>query len=105
MDQSQAQIKLEAIIGGVFPEARPNVYFSPPSSINVKHPCIIFELADVDTGYADNTPYVVHKKYTCKYVSRTYDEEIIDIIIKKPNMVMDRQFVANGYNHTVFTIF
>ena len=39
-------------------------YFQPPATVKMVYPCIVYELNNMDTQYADDKPYSVMKGYT-----------------------------------------
>lgn len=80
-------------------------YFSPPTSINMKYPCIKYELDRIDSKFADNLPYATAKKYTATVIDPNPDSEIPEKMLEIPYCRFDRMYIVDGLNHFVFTIF
>lgn len=107
--------KLREILGS------DNVYFSPPESIKLLYPCIIYELEPYDTDRADNRHYFLHTKYTVTYIDRDpdsgefkekekYEHEeganmVQKILYSFPFSSVNRRFVQDNLNHNVLTIY
>lgn len=82
-----------------------NCYFTPPSSINMKYPCIKYELERIDSSFADNLPYKTAKKYIVTVIDIDPDSEIPEEMMKIPYCRFDRSYIADGLNHFVFTLY
>ena len=83
----------------------PNVYFQPPENLAIKHPCIIYQRDYAQTDYADNSPYLLHKRYQVTYIDRNPDSPVPDQIAMLDLCNFERFFTANNLNHDVFTLF
>lgn len=88
----------------IFLESR-NVYNQPPTKLKMKYPCIVYELSDIITKFADNYPYKTDKKYSVTYITTEPDDPIVDKLALLPKCEFDRQFVSDNLYHFVFTIF
>jgi hypothetical protein len=95
--REQLQSKLETIIS--------NVYFQPPTNVQMMYPCIVYERARAYTEYADNEPCQVVKQYQLTMISRDPDETAWDAIAKLPMSTHERFYVADNLNHDVFNIY
>ena len=93
------QTLLEQILGSR------NVYFSPPSSLNMKYPCIRYQLADMNDTPADNIAYMRQKKYTLTYIDSNPDSVIPDKILEIPYCSFDRPYTSDNLNHFVFILY
>lgn len=83
-----------------------NVYFQPPETIRLKYPCIIYELSDGDTRYADNLGYLFARKYQVMHVHLDPDEDLMDEIrLGFQFSRFDRRYVADNLYHDVYTIY
>lgn len=98
-----------------------HVYFSPPESVKLVYPCIIYERDPYKTENADNKIYYLYTKYTVTYIDRDpdagefkqnerYEDEeetnmIQKILFTFPLCSHDRSFVSDNLNHNVFTIY
>ena len=86
-------------------ELAPNVYFQPPTDIEMQYPCIMYSRADSVVVHADNRPYRRTKQYQVTVVDRNPDSELPDTVEELPLCSFDRFFAAENLNHYVFTLF
>jgi hypothetical protein len=93
----QLQSILESIVA--------NVYFQPPSNVQMEYPAIVYERAPADSTFADNEPYSVTKQYQLTMITRDPDEAAFDTIAALSMCTHERFYVADNLNHDVFTIF
>lgn len=80
------------------------VYYQPPSSIQMKYPAIVYSRADIRNTSANNKTYIQKHVYTITVMDRNPDSPIVEAISKLPNCRYDRPFKADNINHDVFTI-
>jgi hypothetical protein len=90
---------LEAILGSG------EVYFQPPSSVQIRYPCIVYKLNNIDTGYADNKPYSHEKQYMVTVIDKNPDSIIPDEIGMLPKSVFNRHFTSDNLHHYVYTVY
>lgn len=91
--------KLKTILGN------DNVYFQPPSSVNMHYPAIKYNLSDIRTDAADNINwYKKVNRYTVTLIHKNPDNDIVDKLIEN-NFSFDRFYATDGLNHYVFTYF
>lgn len=98
------RLKLQEILQNVMGSNK--VYFSPPESVKITYPCIIYDEVGSDTHYADDRHYVFKRQYDVKIIDQTpssaYPSLLIDAL---PNCSHDRTYIADGLVHYQFTIF
>lgn len=82
-----------------------NVYFQPPATIQMKYPCIVYELSDFDIRYADNENYTVKRRYTVTIIDKNPDTKNMDELCSKFVCRPNRFFTANNLNHYVFELY
>lgn len=82
-----------------------NVYYQPPEKHKMKYPCIVYELDDIETIYADNDPYVSHRGYTVTVIDRDPDSEIPSKVGELNMCRFDRQFVSDNLYHVVYSLY
>jgi len=99
MERSNLQILLVELLG------TDNVYFQPPSNIQLKYPCIIYQREYVHMQYADNSPYKNKKRYQVTVVDQNPDSEIPDKIAALPLCFFNRFFVSDGLNHDIYHLY
>lgn len=94
----ELQSKLELVLGSR------NVYYQPPSTLNMSYPCIVYELGSSNNRFADDIKYNRHKMYQVTVIDRNPDSEIPDKVEALPYSDMDTTFATDGLNHFVFTL-
>lgn len=83
-----------------------NVYFQPPSNVNLKYPCIIYDFAKPDTEYANNFIYMHTKAYEVMIVDQNKDSELPDKFLRfLPYTSYSRAFPADGLHHFIFNLY
>ena len=93
------QTILETILGS------PNVYFQPPNNLQMQYPCIVYNLDDIQTEYANDDPHIWTKKYQLKVINRNPSFTIIDKIMKLRMVRYARHYVADNLNHDIFDLY
>lgn len=83
----------------------PNLYFQPPSNINMIYPCIIYRINNVDTAHANNNPYLQFLSYQLTVVDKNPDSDIFKRLLKQPMCRFERSYVADNLNHFIFNIY
>lgn len=83
-----------------------NVYFQPPSSVQLEYPCIVYKKAIKEKQYADNAMFKMHQTYTITYITRDPDDETDDIILNLPYCSMTGDpFVVENLYHTNYRLY
>lgn len=82
-----------------------DVYFQPPSSVRMNYPCIVYELSNRDTLFADNYPYRHDKKYKITVIERDPDSLLPDKIGSLPRCSHNQHFIADNLYHDVFSMY
>lgn len=95
------RIDLHKILSGFCP----NVYFQPPPSVQMKYPCIVYELSYADTQFANDLPYIIRKRYKVTVIDKNPDSEIPDKIARLPMCVFDRTYMTDNLNHFAFNLY
>lgn len=95
----ELQTLLEELLGSE------QVYFQPPSNIQMQYPCIVYARNDSQTEFADNRPYAHAKQYQVTVIDRDPDSELPDKVEALPYCAFDRYFAAENLNHYVFTLY
>lgn len=83
----------------------PNVYFQPPSDVQIVHPAIVYERDRADTKFADDIPYNVTAKYAVTLITRNPDDAVWAAIAALPTCAHERYFAAENLNHDVFNLY
>lgn len=82
-----------------------NVYFQPPSNIQMSYPCIIYKRDDVSVAHADNLPYERKKRYQVTVVDRDPNSELPYKVGALPSCSYDRFYAVDNLNHDVFNLY
>ena len=93
------QTKFERILGSR------NVYFQPPSSVQMKYPAIVYSRKDIEIRHADDGTYRIVPGYEAILIDKNPDSEYINKIMQLPYCNFDRHYEADNLNHDVFTIY
>ena len=83
----------------------PNVYFQPPTNIQMNYPCIIYKRDLRDVDYANNKPYNHEKRYMVMIVDRNPDSAIPELVAALPKSSFDRFYTADDLNHDVYSVY
>lgn len=85
-----------------------NCYFSPPSNIRMKYPCIVYDYEGIATIHADDIRYLNKRRYTITVIDEDPDSEIQGRLFTDHDfryISNDRVYVADGLNHFVNTVY
>ena len=82
-----------------------NVYFQPPTNIQLTYPCIIYKRDYADTKFADDIPYSFKVRYMITVIDRDPDSEIPNKVASIPMSTFNRFYTADNLNHDVFNVF
>lgn len=98
---ARSRLELQTLLVGL----TEHVYFQPPSNTQMKYPCIVYELEAGITEFADDVPYLFAKRYSVTVIDRDPDSTITDKVAALRMSTLNRFFVADGLNHTVFNLY
>lgn len=99
MGRLQLQSLLETLLG------TDKVYFQTPPNIEMEYPCIVYNVDQASTDFADNFPYRNTKRYQVTVIALDPDSIIPDKIAALPMTLFNRNFVANGLHHNVYLLY
>ena len=74
-NQEKLQAKLEELLGSR------NVYYQPPSSLQMKYPAIRYSKSVITSKHANNKKYTNHTQYQIIVIDRLPDNEVIQKIL------------------------
>lgn len=83
----------------------PNVYFQPPANVQMKYPCIVYNVDSLDSKFADNGPYLHTKRYLVTGIDPDPDSAIFDLISALPLCSFSQRFVVDNLYHSAFSLF
>ena len=82
-----------------------NAYFQPPPTVSMTYPCIVYQLDDIDTNFANNAPYKLQKGYKLTVIDPDPETAVPDQIAKLPGVSFDRFYTADNLNHYAFRMY
>jgi hypothetical protein len=82
-----------------------NVYFQPPTNIQLKYPCIIYHRDWAETKFANDKPYNHTKRYMIMVIDQDPDSTIPDKVAEMPMSLFNRFYTADNLNHDVFNVY
>lgn len=109
------QAELEELLGS------DQVYFSPPESIKLKYPCIVYTRSNISVRKANNKVYLYPYRYQVTLIDRDPDSEAFKkeekfedeeanslverLLFHFQYISHDRSFTTDNLNHDVFTLY
>ena len=81
------------------------VFFQPPSNVQMAYPAIVYELSDIENEHADNVPYVQRTRYSITVIDKDPDSRIPFAISKLPTCSFDRAYKSDNLNHYVLNLY
>lgn len=82
-----------------------NVYFQPPSTVQMKFPCIIYSRDACDEKFADNILYLGKDRYSISVVDKNPDSDIPDKVGALPLTSFSQHYVVDNLNHDVYSTY
>lgn len=84
----------------------PNVYFQPPSNIQMVYPCIVYSKNDNHRRYAGDNIYRNLQGYQLMVIDRNPDSNVADEIEKSfQHCSISRYYIVDNLNHTTLNLF
>lgn len=83
----------------------PNVYFQPPTNIQIQYPCIIYRRDFEDKKFANNVPYSREIRYMITVIDPNPDSEIPSKVASLPKSTFNRFYTADNLNHDVYIVY
>lgn len=82
-----------------------NVYFQPPTNIQLVYPCIVYKRDFGETKFADDLPYNHMTRYMITVIDRDPDSDIPGKVASMPMSLFNRFYTADNLNHDVYNVF
>ena len=93
------QTLLEELLGS------DQVYFQPPTNVQMKYPCIVYKRDRADTKFADDNPYHHTQRYQVIVIDRNPDSEVHNQVAALPMCLYNRFYTADNLNHDVYNLY
>ena len=101
----ELQSVLEDVMSDFVDDPENRVHFQPPTGYMLTYPCIIYELNNIDTIYANDKPYHSCKSYTITVIDRNPDSEIPDEIGRLKTSKFNRHYINDNLHHFSYNIY
>lgn len=82
-----------------------NVYYQPPSNMQINYPAIIYTRRDVEKYRANNKTYKNIPSYSVTVIDKNPDSVIAQQLMEFEYCNFDRQYVSEGLNHITFILY
>lgn len=82
-----------------------NVYFQPPTNVQLVYPCIIYKRDFADTKFADDIPYGHTLRYQITVIDKDPDSVIPSKVASMPMSLFNRFYTADNLNHDVYNVY
>lgn len=97
------RLQLQTLLEGLSSEVA-KVYFQEPTNVAMKYPCIVYDLDDVETIYADNLPYRRAKRWKITVIDENPDSDIWEKVAGLRMSAFDRKYKADNLHHFVLNL-
>lgn len=81
-----------------------NVYYQPPANLQMKYPCIWYELNKLRNLHANDQVYRQTVHYTVTVIDTKPDSEMTAAMGELAKASHDRQFISDNLYHDVFSV-
>lgn len=83
-----------------------NVYYRPPSNVQMMYPCIVYDKSGKSRSYGNNDIYREKQQYQATVIDPDPDSTIADDLEKELEYcTIGQYFTVDNLNHTVLTIY
>lgn len=82
-----------------------NVYYSPPASVSMKYPAIVYSRSKIDSKKANDSVYKQNYLYSVTIIDDDPDSEIVERMSQLVEASHDRHYISDNLNHDTFTIY
>lgn len=83
-----------------------NVYFQPPSNVQMKYPAVVYSRENDEDYFANDKSYYSRMRYTVTFITPKPQDSYIDEMKGALSYVKyDRHFTHDNLNHNVFTVY
>lgn len=82
-----------------------NVYFQPPESVKLKYPAIVYALDDFDSRHANDSVYILRRRYSVTLITEDPDSSTIGELACLEMCRFIRPYKSDNLNHYVFELY
>lgn len=84
----------------------PNVYFQPPSNIQMVYPCIVYNKTEKSNKFGNDARYISKQGYRIMLIERDPDSKIADNIEGFfQNCSISQYYTVDNLNHTIVELY
>lgn len=82
-----------------------NVFYTPPESVKLSYPAVVYSLTTVFSAHANNEPYLATPQYEVILIDNNPDSGLFEKFLALPYTRYNRHYVADNLDHYVFTTY
>lgn len=82
-----------------------NVYFQPPSTLQMSYPAIVYSRSSIQNKHANNNVYIQYDGYQLVVIYKDPDSDIPKRVSKLPLCKHNSSYKSDNLNHDSFTIY
>lgn len=83
-----------------------NAYFQPPSNIQMKYPCIVYNKTGKDKKFSNDGIYLAKQEYQLMLIEINPDSKVADDIEKHfAYCGIQQYYTADNLNHTTLNLY
>lgn len=82
-----------------------NVYYQPPSDLQMVYPCFRYKRDKIESDHANDKKYKNSTRYQVTLIDKNPDSSFVDKLLELPESSHQRSYPADGLNHDVFEIY
>lgn len=97
--QGELQELLENLLGSR------NVYYQPPSNVQMNYPAIVFSKARIESRFANDAVYSFSHRYEITVIDKRPDNPVIYELLRLPYCSFDTHYKADNLNHDRLTLY
>lgn len=98
-----SRIKLQGLLEELLGSS--NVYYKSPESKKMEYPAIKYSLDNIDKKSANDTVYLLNKRYEIIVISKKPDHPVINKLLQLPMCSYERRYVSDNLYHDVLTLY
>lgn len=84
----------------------PNVYFQPPSTIQMTYPCIVYNKTSRMRHFANDVIYLSQQEYQIMLIEKNPDSTVADSIEKHfPSCGINQYYTVDNLYHTTLNLY
>lgn len=84
----------------------PNVYFQPPSTIQMTYPCIVYNKTDKMRHFANDVIYLSQQEYQIMLIEKNPDSPVADNIEKHfKHCAINQYYTVDNLYHTTLNLY